>query len=69
MLSSLLLFRLNENVFFLFLIFFVYLPILIISRQDTADDMKRAEDLSKVPEDAKFRPVALHVHGDYTMVN
>jgi len=35
-------------------------------RQDTADDMKRAEDLSKVPEDAKFRPVALHVHGDYT---
>ena len=39
------------------------------SRQDTADDMKRAEDLSKVPEDAKFRPVALHVHGDYTTVN
>jgi len=35
-------------------------------RQDTADDMKRAEDLSKVPDDAKFRPVALHVHGDYT---
>lgn len=35
-------------------------------RQDTADDMKRAEDLTKVPEDARFRPVALHVHGDYT---
>ena len=37
-------------------------------RQDTADDMKRAEDLTKVPEDARFRPVALHVHGDYTTV-
>jgi hypothetical protein len=35
-------------------------------RQDTADDMKRAEDLNKVPEDARFRPVAMHVHGDYT---
>jgi len=35
-------------------------------RQDTADDMKRAEDLTKVPEDARFRPVALHAHGDYT---
>ena len=35
-------------------------------RCDTADDMKRAEDLSAVPEDAQYRPVALHVHGDYT---
>merc|ERR1712212_135466 len=35
-------------------------------RCDTADDMKRAEDLSATPEDAEYRPVALHVHGDYT---
>jgi len=35
-------------------------------RCDTADDMKRAEDLGAVPADAQYRPVALHVHGDYT---
>jgi len=37
-----------------------------IVRCDTADDMKRAEDLNAVPEDAEYRPVALYAHVDYT---
>merc|ERR1711872_1215338 len=35
-------------------------------RCDTADDMKRAEGVYADDDDPKYRPVALHVHGDYT---
>lgn len=34
-------------------------------RCDTLDDNKRAENMAAPPE-SKYRPVALHVHGDYT---